>query len=64
VGRLIRDVSDHGVVVIGDPRLKTKAYGRIFLNSLPPMPVTQHINDIDSFFESINSESVFETACS
>ena len=64
VGRLIRDVKDHGVVVIGDPRLKTKSYGRIFLNSLPPMPVTQHIKDVESFFASISSESVLETACS
>jgi Rad3-related DNA helicase len=31
VGRLIRDFDDFGVIVIGDPRLKTKAYGRVFL---------------------------------
>jgi ATP-dependent DNA helicase DinG len=39
VGRLIRDFDDFGVIVIGDPRMKTKAYGRIFLDSLPPSPV-------------------------
>jgi ATP-dependent DNA helicase DinG len=39
VGRLIRDFDDYGVIVIGDPRLKTKAYGRMFLDSLPPSPV-------------------------
>jgi ATP-dependent DNA helicase DinG len=39
VGRLIRDFDDFGVIVIGDPRLKTKAYGRVFLDSLPPSPV-------------------------
>jgi ATP-dependent DNA helicase DinG len=39
VGRLIRDFEDFGVIVIGDPRLKTKAYGRIFLEALPPSPV-------------------------
>lgn len=38
VGRLIRGHQDHGVVVIGDIRLSTKAYGRQFLNSLPDMP--------------------------
>jgi len=27
------------VIVLGDPRLKTKAYGRVFLESLPPSPV-------------------------
>jgi ATP-dependent DNA helicase DinG len=39
VGRLIRDFDDFGVIVLGDPRLRTKAYGRIFLNALPPSPV-------------------------
>ncbi|MGY6588821.1 MAG: ATP-dependent DNA helicase [Wenzhouxiangella sp.] len=37
VGRLIRQADDFGVLVIGDPRLKSKSYGRLFLNSLPPM---------------------------
>jgi len=50
VGRLIRDVNDYGIVMIGDPRLKTKAYGRVFLNSLPSMPVTSDINDVKQFF--------------
>ncbi len=50
VGRLIRDVNDSGIVMIGDPRLKTKAYGRVFLNSLPSMPVTSDINDVKQFF--------------
>src|ERR1700676_195157 len=39
VGRLIRDFDDFGVIVIGDPRLKTKAYGQVFLEALPPSPV-------------------------
>ena len=39
VGRLIRDFDDFGVIVLGDPRIKTKAYGRVFLESLPPSPV-------------------------
>jgi ATP-dependent DNA helicase DinG len=38
-GRLIRDFDDFGVIVIGDPRVKTKAYGRVFLDALPPSPV-------------------------
>jgi ATP-dependent DNA helicase DinG len=50
VGRLIRDVHDSGVVMIGDPRLKQKAYGRIFLNSLPSMPVTSDISDVERFY--------------
>jgi ATP-dependent DNA helicase DinG len=39
VGRLIRDFDDFGVIVIGDPRIKTKAYGRVFLESMPPSPI-------------------------
>jgi ATP-dependent DNA helicase DinG len=36
VGRLIRDVDDFGVIVLGDPRMRTKSYGRVFLSALPP----------------------------
>lgn len=64
VGRLIRDVNDHGVVVIGDPRLKSKAYGRVFLNSLPPMPVTDQLEMVENFFTERSTESELETACS
>jgi ATP-dependent DNA helicase DinG len=39
VGRLIRDMDDFGVIVLGDPRLKSKGYGRVFLQALPPAPV-------------------------
>jgi len=41
-GRLIRDVNDRGVLVICDPRLRTRGYGAVFLESLPPM--TQALN--------------------
>lgn len=41
-GRLIRTKSDHGSVVILDPRIHTKAYGRMFLESLPPAEVEYH----------------------
>lgn len=40
VGRLIRSEDDRGVIVICDPRLTGKGYGRTFRASLPPMPVT------------------------
>jgi ATP-dependent DNA helicase DinG len=36
VGRLIRDFDDRGLVVLGDPRLRSRGYGRVFLSSLPP----------------------------
>jgi len=38
-GRLIRDVDDFGVILIGDPRITSKAYGRMFLESLPASPI-------------------------
>ncbi len=58
VGRLIRDVSDRGVVVIGDPRITRKTYGRIFLNSLPAMPVTSKIEDVEKFFAAQPAQAV------
>jgi ATP-dependent DNA helicase DinG len=35
-GRLIRTASDRGMVVILDPRVLTKGYGKLFLDALPP----------------------------
>ncbi len=39
-GRLIRTANDSGIVVVLDPRIKTKQYGRLFLDSLPDCEVT------------------------
>ena len=50
VGRLIRDHCDRGVLVLCDPRLRTKSYGRIFLKSLPDMPRTHNSDDLHEFF--------------
>ncbi|MHC5538951.1 ATP-dependent DNA helicase, partial [Singulisphaera rosea] len=44
-GRLIRSRSDRGIVVILDPRVLTKPYGRTFLSSLPECP--RVIEDVD-----------------
>ncbi|HEX5960225.1 MAG TPA: ATP-dependent DNA helicase [Rhodanobacteraceae bacterium] len=49
-GRLIRDVHDRGVLVLCDPRLCSKAYGKLFLASLPPMPRTRELGDVQKFF--------------
>ncbi len=43
VGRLIRDVEDFGIIVLGDPRLTSKGYGRVFLKALPPSPVITEV---------------------
>jgi len=50
-GRLIRDVDDYGVLMLCDPRLYSKPYGRIFLKSLPAMPVSRKLEDIEAFFK-------------
>jgi ATP-dependent DNA helicase DinG len=35
-GRLIRSAADRGVVVVADPRIVTKGYGRQLIDALPP----------------------------
>ncbi|WP_233263176.1 ATP-dependent DNA helicase [Cognatiluteimonas profundi] len=49
-GRLIRSERDRGVLMLCDPRLLGKSYGRIFLDSLPPLPRTRRIEDVHAFF--------------
>ncbi|MDH5357395.1 MAG: ATP-dependent DNA helicase [Gammaproteobacteria bacterium] len=50
IGRLIRDPQDYGVLVLCDPRFLTKPYGKLFLRSLPAMPITQNSDDVEHFF--------------
>ena len=49
-GRLIRDVADRGVLMIGDNRLTSSSYGKVFIRSLPPMRRTSDIDDVEIFF--------------
>jgi ATP-dependent DNA helicase DinG len=49
VGRLIRDFDDRGLVVLGDPRLRSRGYGRLFLDSLPPMPLLDELDEALAF---------------
>jgi ATP-dependent DNA helicase DinG len=49
VGRLLRDPEDFGVIMLCDQRLRTRGYGRIFLDSLPPMPRTEQVEDVEQF---------------
>ena len=50
LGRLIRHRTDRGVLAILDPRVKTMGYGRRFLASLPPAPVTHDLDAVARFF--------------
>src|SRR6188508_151584 len=49
-GRLIRGHGDEGVVAILDPRLRSRAYGRRFLEALPPAPVVADLAAVADFF--------------
>jgi ATP-dependent DNA helicase DinG len=51
IGRLIRDVTDRGVLMVCDPRLLKRSYGQIFLDSVPAMQRTRDIADVQAFFE-------------
>ncbi|MCE5359732.1 MAG: ATP-dependent DNA helicase [Acidithiobacillus sp.] len=50
-GRLIRSEQDRGVLMLCDPRLRSKGYGRIFLQSLPPMRQTSDLAEVQRFWE-------------
>ena len=52
LGRLIRSTTDRGVLAVLDPRLRTKMYGRSFLQSLPPCRITSDVDELVSVFES------------
>jgi len=49
-GRLIRDETDRGVLMICDPRLVDKPYGRRVWQSLPPMKRTRELGVVLDFF--------------
>jgi ATP-dependent DNA helicase DinG len=48
-GRLIRDETDRGVLMLCDPRLVSRAYGRQILRSLPPMKPTRSLAEVAQF---------------
>lgn len=50
IGRLIRRQSDRGVIAVLDPRIRTRGYGKLFLRSLPEMPVARNIGQVEDFF--------------
>jgi ATP-dependent DNA helicase DinG len=50
MGRLIRTQSDRGVLAVLDPRLSRMAYGRRFLASFPPVPVTRDLDAVSRMF--------------
>ncbi len=49
VGRLVRSEDDYGVVVLCDPRVRERAYGRAFIDVLPPFRVTEEMGEAVRF---------------
>ena len=62
VGRLIRTETDRGVLVLCDPRLTGRAYGRVFLESLPPFPATRSLSEVEGFFAGPEEGAAAEAA--
>ncbi len=56
IGRLIRDVNDKGVLMVCDPRLLKRAYGHMFLDSVPAMKRSRQIEDVVEFFRLHDSD--------
>ena len=52
-GRLIRDEGDCGVLMLCDMRLLDKPYGRVFLNSLPDMPLTRSLGEVQTILATV-----------
>ncbi|MBZ0091775.1 MAG: ATP-dependent DNA helicase [Sulfuricellaceae bacterium] len=57
-GRLIRSEDDYGVLMICDPRLLTKSYGRRIWQGLPPMKRTRDLAEVEAFFAFCSSGQV------
>ena len=57
-GRLIRDEADRGVLMICDPRLVDKHYGRRVWRSLPPMRRSRDIAEVEAFFAPVPAAQV------
>jgi|MDSY01.2.fsa_nt_gb ATP-dependent DNA helicase DinG len=55
VGRLLRDEDDYGLVVLCDPRIKNKNYGKAFVNGLFPMKSTESLVEVKNFMEAHKS---------
>ena len=56
VGRLIRDETDRGLLMLCDPRLRSKSYGRKVLASLPVMPVLGSLAAVEDWCKSLRPQ--------
>lgn len=60
VGRLIRDVHDYGAIIVCDDRLVSRAYGEVFLSSLPPSPRTRSLEKTMNFLSQRAQQNVIQ----
>ena len=51
VGRLLRDEEDYGLIVLCDPRVKNKNYGKTFIDGLSPMQSTESLTRVNDFLD-------------
>lgn len=51
LGRLIRSITDRGILSVLDARMVTSRYGAQFFRSLPAMPMGHDLADLERFFE-------------
>jgi ATP-dependent DNA helicase DinG len=56
-GRLLRDQADYGVVVLCDPRVTSKSYGKVFLKCLEPMQSTDSLQEVGAFLAQHQAQS-------
>lgn len=65
-GRLVRTATDRGVVVLSDPRVVTKGYGRELLDALPPArrvaaPWARALAEVEAFYAAVDTERAVAT---
>ncbi len=58
VGRLIRDPADRGLLMLCDPRLTNKGYGKRVLSALPTMPVISDLREACDWMSEIREDAV------
>lgn len=56
-GRLIRSETDRGILMLCDPRLTSKPYGRKVLDALPPMKRTRKLEEVVDFFKPVEENA-------
>jgi ATP-dependent DNA helicase DinG len=56
-GRLIRDETDRGVLMLCDPRILSKPYGARVWQSMPPFTRTRELKVVEDFFHSLKSQN-------